>query len=1345
MNTLKKTLLGLVASFAQDTITENIAVSGIMTALSSFSPYMVIPFLVLAYGICNYKKEKMTDDEQKEELDHLLQCIRDECKTKLEELRKTQITELEKIINCYLYSKATHEELKELKEFVEGIITQDHKTLCTILDEIDFSKEEIDEILEYSQIIMLGIFQIKKSINQMNLQIRDIQHSSEEIKDQNRKIEDIARNSLTHEPHVKLSVFNSCTTFPPVRTNYSTSHNDNSLDNAINIILHMIEQGNYKDALQKTEIIFSDTRYQGDHELIAWEHALVACIYYLQYDPKGNDEAQKLEEAFYKASSGYLPPFLANIYAKYHIFINEPDAAYSILTDSINKEYTSEAKALLLSLSKNTVEEDVKSLTQREHDSVIINSVLAQRSIVEKNYDNAIIYAKKAYYLAKEDNTVPPANIYAYALFKKRFPSGFITSGFMRRHIEDKEWPEAFEIIELYKESIDQLTEMVSSRGKSFFLYSIALVYFICGKESEAARYAQMFFDLNEVEEDAIEFCATVLAIKKDIKSCICNLKKYEKSLSAGAQYLYGLLLMESKSESEQSEGVHILEQIIEDSQHSDTFSYFGAAMRLGNYLLDNNENEKLSSLINKTHAKGDILSYCALSSLECENSSPEKSKNFLLELIPLIPAELPARAKIVEILSPHFQRHNLFSELMQLMDSYVPMDEITEIGKEYFSISLKAKDSKRVKTMGKSLRRAGIWDQEFLNSEINYTLQYSKIETEELTNECIDNIPDIPMKRIITVYRDMAALSTGNFEKYVHDATSYPALAEIPSNSSYYPYANIPYLLNKAGKKDEAIKYAYGLYILYPNEPPVRKTLFAMVMGQDKEECLSKPENINENAAFRYRSLKGNSSFLVIIEQQDSANPVFKKPNSPLVKLLWNSTVGYRFKTSPYAQEDEYEITDISNKYVAATLQVMEEDTLIPGSGITLITTPSDAFGHNDVSAIFETAQQINKIQLQRIDAATALYQQTIRSFYLFKIFAGFDTLRAIRYSSKRQDISIESAIGDIQERNTAISLLKGTKKILLSPLSLDLLIILEADSDVDILRIIVESGIEICISEYLFEDRFSSDYGSVSFAKLFNDGQHVGIMDDSYEEKCYRISLKMKDYIHEKANIIKGELMNSDFSQEEDNKEKRVWGRALYHTMFIANTNNDVLLWDDDSTLIALFNQSYKWNIDRRVFSQAVFLFLKEQEKLTPAEYFKTTIFLLSINERFTSFDSQVLYEVFFKPEIYGNLRDRIEWHFGNTTLERISFANILYDSMITFFTEHTNLQRAKEGFSLLYKCVAKQDSNLVEQVLYKAAFVSLEKNKKKAKPVIKYAISSLQDILSLKLRNSISSLLR
>ena len=1341
-NAIKKIFWDLAASISLSKITD-VATIGTAAALTPISPYISIPLLVLAYGACYYKKEKIADDEQRQELDSSLQRIRNENKTKLEEMRRTQITELEKIINCNLASKATYEELKELKEFVEETIAHDQKNFDAILEEVNFSNKELAEISSYSKIIMSCVLRIEGKIDKFDIKFSSIQQGLEEIKDQNRKIEDIARSSFTHKPDVTLSVFSSCTTFPPVRTNYSVLHHDDSLDNAINMILHMIEQGNYIEAQQRTESIFSDMRYQGDHELIAWKHALIACIYYYQFDAKGNEEAQKSEEAFNKTSLDYVPPFLAVVYARYHILKDETDIAYSLLKSSKDKEYTFEAEALLLSISKNTVKDDVKSLTPSEKDSIIINSVLARKSILEEDYDIAVIYARKAYYSAREKNIVPPADVYATALFKKRFPSNVITSGFMRRNVEEKEWPEAFDIIDLYKECISHLTELVSSRGKSFFLYNIALVYFICGKGGDAARYAQKFFDLDEVEEDAIEICAAFLIRNKDIESCICNLKKFEQSLPAGARCLYGLLLIES--ESRISEGVRILEQVVEDSQCSDTFSIFCAAMRIGQHLLDNNENEKLPILINKIHDKGDLLSYYALSSLECEKSSREKSEDFLHDLIPYIPEELPARAKVVEILSPIFQRHQLFSELLLLMDSYVPMDEITEIGKEYYNLALKAKDNKRIKTMGDSLRRAGIWDQDFLNSEINYTMQYSKFEAEDLANSCISNMPDVPIKKIITIYRDMAAISTGNFSKYSHEITNYPTLAEIPPKSSCYPYVNIPQLLNMAGLKDDAIKYAYGLYILYSNEPHVRRTLFTVILGQDKDGCMSAPDCICDYSAFKYRSLKDNSSHLVVVEKQVIANPNFKTPDDPLVKELWNCTIGHRFRISSFAQDDEYEITEITSKYVTAALLVMNEDASNPKSGVTIITTPCDASGNNDVSAIFETAQQINKQQQERIDVATALYHQLNRSIYLFKTLAGFDTLRAIRYFAKKPDISIESANGSIQERNTAISLLKGTKIILLSPLSLDLLIILEADSNIDILKILIESGVEIWMSEYLFEDRFSKDFGPISFTKFIDDGQHIGIADDWFEEKCYKVSLKTKEYILEKVKIVTGNLNNNDFLPEEKNNEKGILGRALYHTMLIANTNSDIVLWDDDSAIIPLFSQSYKWDISHRVFSQAVFLFLKDQKKITPSEYFNTMIFLLAINERFTSIDSKVLFEVFFRPETYGNLRERIGWYFKNTSLERISFASILYESMVTFFTQYTNLQRAKEGFSDLYKCVTKQDSALVEQVLHQAVLDSLRKDKKKAKPVIKYAISSLQDILSRQLKNSIASLLR
>ena len=328
--------------------------------------------MVLAYGVCNHLKEKITDDEQRQELENKLQRIRDDNKAKLDEMRKTQISELENTINEYLVSKATYEELKELKEFVEQAIAQDQKSLREISEEVSFSKTEIEEILSYSGKIMSCVLRIENKTEKIDAQFNSIQQGLEELKDQYRKFKELDRRSFAHEPDVKLSVFSSCTTFPKVRTSYSAIHHDDSLDNAINLILHMIEQGNYIDALQNTEKIFSDMKYQGDHELNAWKHALIACIYYFQYDPKGNNEAQKSEEAFGKTSLNCLPPFLAVIYAKHHIIIDETDAAYSLLNNSIAEEYTFEAKALLLSISKNTVKEDVEFLTSAEQKSIIM-------------------------------------------------------------------------------------------------------------------------------------------------------------------------------------------------------------------------------------------------------------------------------------------------------------------------------------------------------------------------------------------------------------------------------------------------------------------------------------------------------------------------------------------------------------------------------------------------------------------------------------------------------------------------------------------------------------------------------------------------------------------------------------------------------------------------------------------------------------------------------------------------------------------------------------------------------------------------------------------------------------
>ena len=80
-----------------------------------------------------------------------------------------------------------------------------------------------------------------------------------------------------------------------------------------------------------------------------------------------------------------------------------------------------------------------------------------------------------------------------------------------------------------------------------------------------------------------------------------------------------------------------------------------------------------------------------------------------------------------------------------------------------------------------------------------------------------------------------------------------------------------------------------------------------------------------------------------------------------------------------------------------------------------------------------------------------------------------------------------------------------------------------------------------------------------------------------------------------------------------------------------------------------------------------------------------------------------------------------------------------------MILFFTQYTNLQRAKDGLLELYKMAVKQDSALMEEVLCKAVLDSLSKDKRKAKPVIKHVINSLKGFISIEAQGYVSALVK
>ena len=108
MRSIKKLILDLGSSFAQGKLIESLSVAGASLVPIAFSPFVSIPVLFTAYALYYYGKEKLSADDQKTQLDELMKRILNEHASRLTQLRETQITELEKILNCYLTAKATH-------------------------------------------------------------------------------------------------------------------------------------------------------------------------------------------------------------------------------------------------------------------------------------------------------------------------------------------------------------------------------------------------------------------------------------------------------------------------------------------------------------------------------------------------------------------------------------------------------------------------------------------------------------------------------------------------------------------------------------------------------------------------------------------------------------------------------------------------------------------------------------------------------------------------------------------------------------------------------------------------------------------------------------------------------------------------------------------------------------------------------------------------------------------------------------------------------------------------------------------------------------------------------------
>lgn len=1317
-NSIKKSILTLTSSALGSNIATSVVSLGTAATLTSvgLSPFVAIPALLGAYILYTNAKDQLEKNEKQQEYSNLLKKVREEFSPQLETIRSTEVTLLEKELNNSLKA----EDIKDLQKFIISILEDQSLTLADIAENLSFNLKEITELGKSSEAIQSSIKELQKISTQEHNEIKDeIRASQEAILAELRN----AQKLKSQDIDIMQAIFNTGTMVIPISTNI-----DGIFDSSIQIIWNEIVEGNYNKALQNLDKLSTHIKYKDSISVKVWVWALKAKIYYAMGKIQDANNAVCESQKFLDNDEN-IHSILQVVYARYYIQNNDNSKALAILEKIANTDY--EACALWIAIVGKTALKLESILSEEQLNNYVVAESLSQKFFDDDNYPKALKYAQLSFDNAQKSGAFPCYSSLATALLINKTQSKFNTIGFTRNFIDKSTWPEFHKIVELYKQALAHYKQIGNSIVQSIIHHSLASVHFMCRDVAETNYHITELFALPKIAKSIIEGSIAIWVSLGYHKEALNALAKREKNLVPSLRFLYARLLLWNDNT---EDAYNILHSLGTDNE-VDTDIRFEALLYLGYSYLKNNDNEAFNKL--QENLKCDIENNNSilklLEALNLQATDHPKAIELISEVIPNLPDCILRNGNFLDVMMPVLKHLQMRKVILDILEPLVPTDEITDTGREYFINAFDDNDVKRLQAFCKQLRNNGCYNFDILCNELTFICSRSFQEAAILAQDILDCKLKPLLRQQINVCHDMIRAKLGTLKDADVSIDDYPSLNDINVSKPAFPWCNIPLLLKEDGYIDEAIDYGYELLMRFPKEKHLKGIYLATILGSNSTIPNKNFDVVSINSAVTYENSAQGAKHTIIIEDSDfsSEDRNEYKSTSSLGKLLLGHKLNDCIELS---FGNEVTITAIQNKYSYRFHEVMERESQLPDSGMVMFHTPIDSEGKPDLSNLFTFVNNQQEEHKQNISIARQFFLEKMPSLYIFSHFSCLDLKKTLRYFAIQSDLFIITAQGDTNEREYSLNLLRNkNKKILLSPMTIEVLLLLEASSDICVIDILKASGLNFCICEYIPENYREELQFPFSNETLYASENTLAINSDNFEEKRYKALLSMMEFFKE-IEIIPGELNETDFEKTEK-ATKWIWGRALYQTLLIASKRDDVILWEDDFNGIFFCQKLYEEiKVKGRIFTQAIFLSFFENGGITPQQKVQVNIFLLTINEVFTSFDAQTIVEILSKPEKYSPLENRLFSYLKSQALHQPTLEFISKIAAMTFATDYIDKELTKQALKLWFDELKVNYKQLAKRALAQGMRDAYKKSKSKSKAILAFVANNYVDLLDL-----------
>ncbi len=1003
---------------------------------------------------------------------------------------------------------------------------------------------------------------------------------------------DDVESDLEHLPDVAERILK--TSYASVRSVVQNALGDHAIDEDIETAVKLMKRREYTAARSFFEDLRS-TKYDRMNRLQRFR-----CLTNIATIDRENGREASAAALFLKAYDEYPEheKALANK-ALAEILLGKHDLAWETaqLAFSANSESPQNAAIYIAFAPKSEdIDRQAEALSSNVRNTPEVLSALANRSLLEKRYEKAIFYARKL----KENIEFRSGALYVEARalqesIQPTDPRDDLSSQKDRQTMAD--------VVALYDEAAK------IAEKENGWLFAIQYRLF----QLDAARHANDMEMLSRVVEAGLALSlihghdiaqsrflmarSQLATQKNDHQSAFVDAKRaVELKETLDLRIIYILSLWNRNQENDRQDACTEMAKILDklSGHHLED----GLDLVLRGYRANKKWDDAEEAIrVSEINGLDPAIACVYRSHIERLKGNTKEAQKIALD----------AKSKISENTSVSAKR--LISEALAFLGMH---KETVEVLEPIASHNLLDEDTRNLLAAAQSagldayflkraeeLRLSGVEDDLLLSSEVFLLTKYNPSKAIEVIQDGLKWSKNIGHLRI-----QLAVLGI-RLQRPDISRLSITDLPDPDKIQSTYIYSAVECLIN-SGLHQSAVEYAYKCLHHNPESSGAHAALIrSLLLVKDQSLKLTQPIEVGSNCVVEYCETGTDRITTVVIDDEvPKAFSEIIESNSDVAKHLMGHKVGEEVVLAEgFAQDRTATIKGIYNKYVfRMNACLMSWQLKFPNEPfiqqMRMETDPKT--GEIDIGPLFKTltvaAEQVKNIdQLYKTGAIPITFVGTVLNRSIF------DTMDHLAYDG---DLFINSSVTTDEVFLSALEELSDAKGLVLDITSLWTL------QKIGLIDVIQKIPVPIVISQETMDavrEKVEEFEGGESKQAIRKEGENIQLIETNEEQAKQQQAHWIKVlYIIQKYCNIGSSLALADLDVDRRAKIEKLAGRDGFRSIAAAK-DASFILWGEDRVQAVLAMEIFGV---KRVWSQAVFAWLKDMGVISATEYLHASI---------------------------------------------------------------------------------------------------------------------------------------